>query len=99
MELAASQKASPVMDAWSMANFERYSMNSQMHSRHDCKRQRNMFCSLSSRALSMACRIISTAVMMAEPKETVPNDGPNACLVDVNVKPLNDLVPFGAKYH
>ena len=27
MEPAASQKASPVMDAWSMANFERYSMN------------------------------------------------------------------------
>ena len=89
MEPAASQKASPVMDAWSMANFERYSINCHMHSKHDCTMHNNKFCSFSSLARSMAWRIISTAVMMAEPNETVPNDGPNACFVDVHVKPLN----------
>ena len=54
MELAASQKASPVIDAWSMANLERYSINCQMHSRQDWTMQSNKFCSFSSLARSIA---------------------------------------------
>ena len=69
----------------SMANFESVLGDCHMHSKHDCTmHNNNVFVSaFSSLARSMAWRIISTAVMMAEPNETEANDDLNACFVDV----------------
>lgn len=101
--LAESQKASPEMAAYTMANLEINPIISAKHCHNKFTQHINaaiaalFLCSLC--AFSNMFRTISTIDMIKPPKQMVPNCDFKPCDNDRFTVPLNAVVPEGAKYH